>query len=93
MVLLISYDLNKHERPSAYQKVEKMIADHAGSGNFTKALYSQWLVDTSDSATLWSERMKAVTDENDLWLVSKLNHGEYSGWLNTTTVDWLDSHI
>jgi len=92
MVLLISYDLNKHERPSAYVAVEKMIKDTVGSSNYIKALYSQWLVDTTVSATTWSEKMKRVTDENDMWLIAPVK-GEHSGWLSTPVVNWLSSRV
>ena len=92
MVMLISYDLNKHERPSAYAAVEKMIKDTVGQSNYIKALYSQWLVDTTSSASTWSEKMKTVTDEDDLWLIVPLKGG-HSGWLNSNVVDWLDGRV
>ena len=92
MVMLISYDLNKHERPSAYAAVEKIIKDTVGQTNYIKALYSQWLVDSTISASTWSEKMKSVTDKDDMWLIVPIT-GNHSGWLNTNVVDWLNSRV
>jgi hypothetical protein len=39
MVLLISYDLNGHERPSAYADIRRVIEREAT--DFRRALYSQ----------------------------------------------------
>lgn len=93
MVILISYDLNKHERPSSYAKVEKMIRDNVGETKYIKALYSQWLVETVNRPQVWSDRMKKVTDSNDCWLISKIHPGDYSGWLNTDVVNWLEARV
>ena len=86
MVILISYDLNKHERPEAYETVRDMIKDHAVS--LKKPLYSQWLVETSDSVQTWHERMKAVTDNNDYWFIVKVG-ATRQGWLPKAVWEWL----
>lgn len=88
MVILISYDLNKHERPEAYEAVKDMIKDNAIS--LKKPLYSQWLVETSDSVQSWHERMKSVTDSNDYWFIVKVGSSR-QGWLPTAVWEWLNS--
>jgi hypothetical protein len=88
MVLLISYDLNGHERPAAYEVVEKMIKNKAIS--WAKPLYSQWFVDTTESPTTWSNRMKEITDSNDRWFICRVN-GERQGWLSQEVWDWLNA--
>lgn len=62
MVLLISYDLNNHERPSSYQVVRAMIERYATSAR--KPLYSQWFVETADDLATWSDRIRAVAPRN-----------------------------
>lgn len=90
MVLLISYDLNRHERPEAYAKVRKMIEEHARST--IKPLYSQWFVDTADSVEDWHDRMARVADSDDNWLVIKVQK-PYQGWLPKAAWTWLDTRI
>jgi hypothetical protein len=92
MVLLISYDLNGHERPSAYAAVKQAIESGAGAGNFKKILYSQWLVDTTDSCDTWSDRIQKVADSNDRWLVMKVTPN-YQGWLSKEIWDWLRARL
>lgn len=53
MILLVSYDLNGHERPSAYTAVRDRIESHAISAK--KPLYSQWLIETHDSPAQWRD--------------------------------------
>lgn len=88
MVLLISYDLNKHERPEAYAAVKKVIEENSTSS--IKPLYSQWLIDTQDSADTWSKRIQSVADENDYWLVVIVQR-PYQGWLAQSIWDWLNA--
>lgn len=90
MIFLISYDLNGHERPSSYAEVEKMIKDQSAS--WAKPLYSQWFVDTGDSAVVWQNRMKAVTDSNDRWFISQVT-SNHQGWLNKEVFDWLSARV
>ena len=90
MVILLSYDLNGHERPSTYEDVKEMIDRYAISTK--KPLYSQWLIETEDTVQTWSDRMKAVTDEDDYWLIIKVQR-PYQGWLPKAVWDWLDGRI
>lgn len=87
MVILISYDLNGHERPEAYDAVKKMIQDNAKSEK--KPLYSQWFVDTDDSIQTWHDRMKAVTDDNDKWFIVTVTRPR-QGWFSQSIWTWLD---
>lgn len=86
MVLLISYDLNRHERPSAYRAVEEVIRRNAS--DLRKPLYSQWLVETSESVSTWSERLRAAMDANDRLLVLRMQ-GATDGWLDKEIWAWL----
>lgn len=89
MVLLVSYDLNKHERPEAYASVKKMIEENAVS--YKRPLYSQWLVETNENPKNWSEKMAQVADKDDCWLVVQVQN--YSGWLSGSIWPWLKERI
>jgi len=90
MVLLISYDLNKYERPSAYAEVEAMLKKYAVS--LRKPLYSQWFVETSDSVQTWHARMKDVTDDDDKWFILKVQSPN-QGWFSGSIWDWLKERV
>lgn len=86
MVLLISYDLNGHERPRAYKDVERLIQQKAVSS--IKPLYSQWLVETSQEPDIWGSWLNSVIDENDRLLIVKVRT-PYQGWLDKEDWAWL----
>lgn len=86
MVLLISYDLNNHERSASYQAVRAVIERYATSAH--KPLYSQWLIETADGPQTWSERIGAVADADDSWFVSRVQR-PYQGWLPRDIWNWL----
>lgn len=90
MVLLISYDLNKHERPTAYDDVKKMIEKNAISAK--KPLYSQWFVETDDTADVWYDLMKQVTDDDDNFFIVKVTR-PYKGWMSKSIWPWLRERI
>jgi len=90
MILLISYDLNGHERPSAYQDVKAVIEQNATDS--IKALYSQWFVQTNESPDVWSERIKTVADASDRWFVCEVRR-PCQGWLNKDVWEWLDARV
>jgi hypothetical protein len=89
MVLLISYDLNRHERPSAYAAVLNMINRHASA---VRPLYSQWFVETNDGPNTWHERMKQVTDANDNWFICQVTKA-HQGWLDKSVWAWLNARL
>jgi len=90
VVLLISYDLNGHERPSAYASVKKKIED--GAKSFRKPLYSQWLVETDASPDAWLEHLKPVIDANDRLFILRVQR-PYSGWLDKEIWEWLSPRL
>jgi hypothetical protein len=92
MILLISYDLLGHERPSAYEAIEKAILDNVGRGNYIKPLFSQYLVDTTENTTQWSKIIKGVTDNDDCWLITRVT-SDYAGTFSSKAVNWLKEHI
>lgn len=87
MVLLISYDLNGKERPSAYTAVKRAIEGNATT--FKKPLYSQWLVETTSSISAWQSMLLKVIDDNDRLFISRVRSSECDGWLAQDVWDWL----
>lgn len=67
LVLLISYDLNQHERPQAYNDIRELIESNAIDSR--RPLYSQWFVQTNEMPDAWSSRISEAADENDSWFV------------------------
>jgi hypothetical protein len=90
VVLMISYDLNRYERPSSYQAVRDAIKKNAIS--FQRPLYSQWLVETDGSVQAWSDVIAGVADQDDSWFVVKLLT-PYQGWLPAEVWDWLRTRV
>jgi hypothetical protein len=90
MVLLISYDLDGHERPSAYAAVKKRIEE--GATSFRRPLYSQWLVETPSSPDQWFEHLKPVIDANDRLLIVRVQR-PYAGWLDKEIWEWLSTRV
>jgi hypothetical protein len=90
MVLLISYDLNGHERPEAYEAVKDVITNNATA--YIKPLYSQWFVQTDESVGTWVDWLKEVTDRNDRLFVLKVQR-PYQGLLTDKQWEWLRERI
>ena len=86
MILLVSYDLNGKERPAAYEAVRRAIELKAIS--IRRPLYSQWLVETNETPDTWSARLSAAADDNDRWLVVRVQ-APYQGWLPEEIWEWL----
>jgi hypothetical protein len=90
VVLLISYDLNNHERPSSYEAVRGVVERYAASAR--KPLFSQWLVETADDAQVWSDRIRAVAHSDDSWFVLRVFR-PYQGWLPREIWVWLATRV
>jgi hypothetical protein len=90
VVLLISYDLNRGERPSSYTAVRQMIERHAPGNAHMKVLYSQWFVHTRDDPNTWHARMKTVADDDDNWFICVVREPK-QGWLPKATWEWLNA--
>jgi hypothetical protein len=92
MVLLISYDLNGHERPSSYRKVKDYIEQHSQSS--IRPLYSQWFVETTASPHAWVDAMlkSEIIDHNDRLLICEV-HEPAQGWLDESDWAWLSARM
>lgn len=92
MVLLISYDLSGHERPSAYADIKRAI--EAKSISQIRPLYSQWFVTTNESPAIWADYLQSsrVVDGNDRLFITRVTSG-YQGWLTKEDWTWLNSQM
>ena len=92
MILLLSYDLNEHESADEYECLIDAIKHNAGEGNYVKALYSQWFVDTSLSISQWNNIMKDATDDNDSRMVIELTR-KPTGKYKKEAIDWINTRL
>jgi hypothetical protein len=92
MVLLISYDLNNHERPSAYAKIKAYIEGHAASS--IRPLYSQWFVETNAGPNAWVKALRdnGLVDDNDRVFICQVPR-PYQGLLTETDWTWLRARV
>jgi hypothetical protein len=90
MALLISYDLNGHERPGAYDAVKRVIERSAA--DYRRPLYSQWLVETAEPVSVWADRLIRAMDRDDRLLITRVQQ-PVQGWLDQATWDWLNARI
>jgi hypothetical protein len=90
MVLMISYDLNGHERPAAYTAVKKVIESNAI--DWKRPLYSQWFVETTESPQAWADRLNPVIDQNDKLFIAR-TQTPYQGWLPESIWEWLRTRL
>jgi hypothetical protein len=87
---MISYDLNGHERPSAYRRVKAAI--EGGAISFRRPLYSQWFVETHESPGTWNQRLAGTFDADDMLFICEVTEPT-QGWLPRETWDWLNARI
>ena len=90
MILLISYDLIGRERPSEYERFTQVIKDNAGEGNYVKALYSQWFVETTKTIGEWNDMLRAASDDNDSRMIVRL-YAVPVGRYSAAAVDWINT--
>lgn len=93
MVLLISYDLNGHERPSRYARVKKYIEEHSTAS--IRPLYSQWFVETTSTPQQLSDALidNGLIDQNDQLFIHTINRGQHQGWLRKPEWEWLNARL
>lgn len=92
MVLLISYDLNGHERPQSYAAVKKYIETHAASS--IRPLYSQWLIETTSTPQQWVDALQNnnLIDPNDRLFICQIVI-PHQGLLDRTVWEWLTPRV
>ena len=87
MILLVSYDLKVPGRD--YAKLYETLKAAPGWWHY---LESTWLLSTTDSVTTWTERIRAVMDENDIFIIVDITGRTNNGWLPKKAWDWINEH-
>jgi hypothetical protein len=92
MILLISYDLNGHERPAAYARVKAYIEANANAA--IRPLYSQWFIETTATPEQWVDafRNNGIVDGNDSLFICEVHH-PFQGLLTKPHWDWLYARV
>jgi hypothetical protein len=90
VVLLISYDLNGHERPRAYAAVKKAIED--GAVDYRRPLFSQWLVETYSTPGEWEKHLLGLMDANDRLFICAITKAN-AGYLDEEIWTWLNARV
>ena len=86
-VFTISYDLNKQG-----QNYEAIWAELKRT-EYNHIMDSTWLISTSENVSQIQDRVKKHLDANDRLLISKLNRGEYNGWLTNDQWAWIRERL
>lgn len=87
-VFCVSYDLNK-----SGQNYEGLWEEIKKSNGYYHIMDSTWWVHTAETAEQLNDRLRTRTDKNDSLFLSKVNSGQYAGWLTQDQWDWLKKHI
>jgi hypothetical protein len=86
-VYCFSYDLNKQGQDynSLYEEIKRTEC--------LRILDSTWLVSTTETATQLRDRLRQRMDSNDSMFISKVNQGQYDGWIAATYWTWLSARL
>lgn len=92
-VYVVTWNLNRER--SNYDAARRQFIQHlerypnAQDGGLESV---RW-VQSSGTARQLSDDLRQMLDGNDRLFVSKLNDGQYSGWLNETVWEWVRSRL
>ncbi len=85
MILTVAYDLHNPGRD--YPKIEAALK--LADGAWAHPQGSVWLLDTSEEPSVWRDRLGALGDANDEFLVVRLQHNWASRHMDKAVVEWL----
>lgn len=92
-VYVVTWNLNKEG--SAYTQARDVFLRHLAKYQNTKdtGLETVRFISTAESAKQIDEYLRQKLDTNDRLFVSKLNSGEYQGWLDTSVWEWISARL
>lgn len=92
-VFVVTWNLNKEG--AAYNVARTRFFQQLGQYNYktNAGLETVAWVSTTSTATQVDTYLRQALDTDDSLFVSKLNRGEYQGWLRPTTWDWINQHV
>jgi hypothetical protein len=84
MIYLVSYDLKIPGRN--YEQLYNVLKS---SPKWWHYLDSTWILRTSESMDIWVDRIRAVIDANDHFLIVNITRQPRNGWLPQSAWDWI----
>ncbi len=84
MIYLITYDLKSPGKD--YNTLYDTIKT---APYWWHHLESTWIIQTEQSVTYWSEKIRNVIDQNDLFLIVDITEQPRQGWLKKTAWEWI----
>lgn len=93
MIYLVTWDLNQEKpnyaqaRATFLERLEK-LENHKDPG-----LDSVRFVSSMSSASEVSDYLRTALDTNDRLVVTTMRRGEYHGWLNKATWEWINVRL
>ena len=86
-VFTVSYDLNK-----SGQNYEALWAELKRT-QYNHILDSTWLISTTETVEQISDRLRKHMDQNDHVIISRLNAGQYNGWMPKDVWEWIRTRL
>ena len=86
MLYNIIYDIKDKQREDSF------VAALKGMGESILSFVGCWFIDTEKQKNDIYNILKPLTDNADLFYISKVKLKDMSGWLPSNTVSWLTNH-
>lgn len=92
-VFVVTWNLNKEG--SAYTQARDVFLRHLSKYQNTRdsGLETVRFISTAESATQIDGFLRQQLDSDDRLFVSKLNSGEYQGWLDASVWEWINARL
>jgi hypothetical protein len=87
MILSISYDLNKPGKN--YDELYEIIKSAL---SWAHPMESLWFIKSGESVVTWSDKLRAVMDQNDSLFVVDITGQPRQGWISTEVWNWLSNN-
>ena len=85
-LILVTYDLNHHEKWNDYKKLKDAINTYL---NNKKILYSVYIVKTNDTAQQVCDKLLPCIDENDRLFCTEIKSSTSQGRLSSELWKWI----
>jgi len=92
-VFVVTWNLNKERSNYSHAREEFLKQLNRYENTSDPGLETVRFVSTSSSATDIDTLLRQKMDNNDRLLVSKMNRGEYQGWLDTGAWTWITARL
>lgn len=84
MIYLITYDLKSPGKD--YNALYDTIKS---STSWWHYLDSTWIIQTNQSIDYWSDKIRNVIDQNDLFIIINITKQPRQGWLKKEAWEWI----